>query len=84
MNQQLPVVCEPKICPQIDIAGHFVVWDNSSPEKCQWDNGFPMDMPAIWPKNGGDIKPCHWVPKAPFFMRRIDFTIVYFYLKYEK
>ena len=30
-----------------------------------------------------DIKLCHWVPKVPFVMRRIDFTIVYFYLKYE-
>ena len=33
---------------------------------------------------GVDIKLCHWVPKVPFVMRRIDFTIVYFYLKYEK
>ena len=31
-----------------------------------------------------DIKLCHWVPKVPFVMRRIDFTIVYFYLNYEK
>ena len=31
-----------------------------------------------------DIKLCHWVLKVPFVMRRIDFTIVYFYLKYEK
>ena len=33
---------------------------------------------------GVEIKLCHWVPKVPFIMRRIDFTTVYFYLKYEK
>ena len=31
-----------------------------------------------------DIKLCQWVPKVPFVLRRIDFTIVYFYLEYEK
>ena len=40
-----------------------------------------VEKPAMF---GVDIKLCHWVPKVPYVMRRIDFTIVYFYLKYEK
>ena len=35
--------------------GHFVVWDNLSPKKCQWDHGFLMDMPEIWPKIAQDM-----------------------------
>ena len=35
--------------------GHFVDWDNLSPEKCQWDNGFLTYMPEIWPKIAQDI-----------------------------
>ena len=35
--------------------GHFVRWDNLSPEKCKLNNGFLIYMPEIWPKIAQDI-----------------------------
>ena len=35
--------------------GHFVRWDNLSPEKCKLNNGFHIYMPEIWPKIAQDI-----------------------------
>ena len=35
--------------------GHFVRWDNLSPEKCQLNNDFLTYMPEIWPKIAQDI-----------------------------
>ena len=35
--------------------GHFVGWDNLSPEKCLLNNGFIVYMPDIWPKIAQNI-----------------------------
>ena len=35
--------------------GHFVRWDNLSPEKCKLNNGFLIYMPEILPKIAQDI-----------------------------
>ena len=35
--------------------GHFVRWDNLSPEKCKLNNGFLINMPEIWQKIAQDI-----------------------------
>ena len=35
--------------------GHFVRWDNLSPEKCKLNNGSLIYMPEIWPIIAQDI-----------------------------